>query len=368
VRLDAGTKFSGIWTKELAGGRTRYYFTVCFRGTRYRRAAVRNNFNSAVAERDRAHDRLTRGLPIDEEPVAGPYTVAQAVADYLAACANLRAIRRYRQHAEFLTAHFRRAQVASLSQAALAGYRRSRGKASGATVNRELSFLRAALNHARAEGKIAEHYFSNLSRPARRKVFAEEPPTAGVRRIPDKVLRRMFRCLREPHRSIARLLLATAARSGEILGLRWGEVRSDAIYLTRTKSGEARTVPLTVEAAALLPRRPARAQDTDLVFPGVADNFGRVWRRARERAKVPWLRVHDLRHEAASRYIEAGGTLTELLALGGWSSLSLVARYSHADAARIRETLERAGGVGRPTPRKVGDQARASITRDAAKA
>lgn len=67
------------------------------------------------------------------------------------------------------------------------------------------------------------------------------------------------------------------------------------------------------------------AQDEDRVFVGrrggLENNFNRYWEAARERAGLPWLRVHDLRHEAASRYLEAGGTLRELMELGGWFEL-----------------------------------------------
>jgi integrase len=142
------------------------------------------------------------------------------------------------------------------------------------------------------------------------------------------------------------MLLATATRKGEIAGLRWGEVRGDAIYLRRTKSGKPRWVPLSPEAARLLPDRPADATDDDLVFRGrdggaVGNNLDRAWSAARERAGLRWLRIHDLRHEAASRFLEVGGTLRELQVLGGWSSLELVERYSKADRERIRQTLAR---------------------------
>ena len=145
-------------------------------------------------------------------------------------------------------------------------------------------------------------------------------------------------------RPIARLLLATAMRKGEALGLRWGEVRGRAILLTRTKSGKPREVPLTPDALALLPSRPPEASDDELVFRGpdggdLRHSFDRSWRETREEAKLPWLRVHDLRHEAASRYLEAGGTLRELQELGGWSSLELVERYSKATRERIREAM-----------------------------
>ncbi len=49
----------------------------------------------------------------------------------------------------------------------------------------------------------------------------------------------------------------------------------------------------------------------------------------------------DLRHEAASRFLEPGGTSRELQVLGGWSSLELVERYPKVNRERIRETLSR---------------------------
>lgn len=137
---------------------------------------------------------------------------------------------------------------------------------------------------------------------------------------------------------------ALRSRKGEIAGLRWGEVRGDALYLRRTKSGKPRWVPLSPRAAQFLPERTEGTIDEDLVFRGrdggaARNNLDRAWRTARERANLPWLRIHDLRHEAASRFLEAGGTLRELQVLGGWSSLELVERYSKVDQERIRGTL-----------------------------
>jgi integrase len=117
-----------------------------------------------------------------------------------------------------------------------------------------------------------------------------------------------------------------------------------ALYLTRTKSGKPREIPLSPEAMALLPERQPGAGDEDLVFLGrdggtLRNNLDRASKAAREGAGLRWLRVHDLRHEAASRFLEAGGTLRGLQELGGWSSLELVERYSKVTRERIRKTL-----------------------------
>lgn len=109
---------------------------------------------------------------------------------------------------------------------------------------------------------------------------------------------------------------------------------------SRTKSGYPRSVDLTDEARALLPKR---REDGALVFVGeggaLSNKVGRAWRKARERAKLPRVRFHDLRHELSSRYVEAGGTLVELMQAGGWRTLSQVQRYSKAERSRIRETM-----------------------------
>jgi integrase len=353
------TGIPGIWKRHYPNERERFGWTAVYGGRTYRRVSKRNTLRGTVAEREKALARLAAGLPVDERPVAPRYTVKAAVADYLKACESLRCRRRYAAHAEELTKYFGELPVSDLSQVAVAGFRRKRAEekridekrtkagAKPSTINRDLSFLRAALNHAHGEGRHeGAHYFSDLSKADRRKVFVEEPRTAGIRRVTDEQFSAVVENLPVEHRPIARLLLATAMRKGEALGLIWSEVRGRTLYLTRTKSGKAREIPLTPEAAALLPKRPADASDSDLVFRGpeggdLRHNFDRSWRATREDAGLPWLRVHDLRHEAASRFLEAGATLRELQDLGGWSSLELVERYAKVTRERIREALSR---------------------------
>ncbi len=373
------TGIPGVWKRHYPNGRERFGWTAVYGGRTYRRISKRNTLRGTVAEREKAIARLAAGLPVDEKSQGPPYTVKAAVADYLKACENLRSRRRYAAHAEEQTRYFGDLPVSDLSQVAVAGFRKKRAEekradenpaeekqtgeeheqgrrkkekkskkgASPATINRDLSFLRAALNHARGEGRIeGSHYFADLGKADRRKVFAEEPRTAGIRRVTDKQFSAVVENLPADLQPVALLLLATAMRKGEALGLTWGEVRGRALYLTRTKSGKPREVPLTAQAAALLPEKPADAGDAEVVFRGrdggdLRHNFDRSWRSAREAAKLPWLRVHDLRHEAASRFLEAGATLRELQELGGWSSLELVERYAKVTRERIREALSR---------------------------
>jgi integrase len=343
------TGIPGVWLRHYPTGRSRYGFTVVWNGKAERRVSKVNTKRGAAAERQKAVERLAAGLPLDPKPDAPPFTVAEAVKDYEEASVGLRSYENAQLYTRRFTEILGTLPVEALSQVNVAGFRKRLldEKISVATTNRHLSFLRAALNHAKGRGKVErDHYFLKLSKADRKKVFQEEAPSAGIRRVSNEQFEAVLAGLPEPFRSPARLLLATAARKEEILHLRWGNVRGDSLYFRHTKSGKPRSVPLSPEAQKLLPVRPEGAGDEDLVFRGrdggsLSNNFNRAWNKSRKDAGLEWLRVHDLRHEAASRFIEAGGTLRELQVLGGWSSLELVERYAKVEQERIREALSR---------------------------
>ncbi len=71
---------------------------------------------------------------------------------------------------------------------------------------------------------------------------------------------------RKMENGVGRLAMAwtilTAARTGEVTGMQWGEVAGDlwTIPAERMKAGRAHRVPLTAQALALLERRPRDAE------------------------------------------------------------------------------------------------------------
>jgi integrase len=56
-------------------------------------------------------------------------------------------------------------------------------------------------------------------------------------------------------------------------------------------------------------------------------------KKAAERAGVPWLCWHDLRHTGASYAAQRGVPLQELMVLGGWKSNAMVLRYAYLSPA-----------------------------------
>lgn len=100
-----------------------------------------------------------------------------------------------------------------------------------------------------------------------------------------------------------------------------------------SKTGKARHVPLSTAALAviaalprwdgcpwLIPNPATRRPFTDLKHP---------WQTARDAAGLPGLRIHDLRHSAASFMVISGVDLFAVGKVLGHSSVQSTQRYSH---------------------------------------
>ena len=66
-----------------------------------------------------------------------------------------------------------------------------------------------------------------------------------------------------------------------------------------------------------------------------------AWRRARERAKLPGFRVHDLRHTFGHRLRAAGVSYEDRQDLLGHKSERITTHYSAPDVARLIEAAEK---------------------------
>ena len=112
------------------------------------------------------------------------------------------------------------------------------------------------------------------------------------------------------------------------------------MFLPDTKNDSVRTVPLTNKAYETIKKslnHPVRPVGTSLIFYGEPGKDGerkpyiinRVWIDALKRAEITDLRFHDLRHEATSRFVEAGLSDQEVAAITGHKSMQMLKRYTH---------------------------------------
>ena len=149
-----------------------------------------------------------------------------------------------------------------------------------------------------------------------------------------------------------RMLMLTGCRLSEIQKLRWEHVDLDAgeLNLPDTKTG-GRAVPLAPSAVRLLASLP-RDDDNPWVIVGRKagshlTDLQHPWRRIRERAELPNVRIHDLRHSFASRALALGEGLPMIGKLLGHTQVQTTARYAHlardtvkASAARIGDSID----------------------------
>ncbi len=147
---------------------------------------------------------------------------------------------------------------------------------------------------------------------------------------------------------IVKLALYTGMRHGEIVNLTRNNVDIDkrTLFLSDTKNGESRTVPLSNKAVEVL-NHPIRPVDTNLLFFGEPGRDGirrpyvtsKIWTEIRKKEGVEGLRFHDLRHEATSRFVEAGLSDLEVSSITGHKSMQMLKRYTHLRSENLSDKI-----------------------------
>ena len=141
-----------------------------------------------------------------------------------------------------------------------------------------------------------------------------------------------------PHAaSILELLLLTGARSGELASAEWAWVLWDQqmIALPDSKTG-AKTIYLSKVAVEVLSRQHARSSHQKYLYPGRSagkhiHNLRKPWARICKEAGLEGVRVHDLRHTAASLALGSGTSLAIVGRLLGHTQVQTTLRYAHLD-------------------------------------
>lgn len=150
---------------------------------------------------------------------------------------------------------------------------------------------------------------------------------------------------------IVGLLLLTGARKMELLRARWEHVDLErkSWLIPDSKTGKARHVPLSQAAIALIGQLPKYEKCPWLIpNPETKEPFvdvKKAWATARKEAGLPDLRVHDLRHSAASFMVNAGIDLFAVGRILGHADHQSTVRYSHLANDTLLQAVE-AGAAG----------------------
>jgi integrase len=229
--------------------------------------------------------------------------------------------------------------MANLSAARVAAFRDERLKeVSAGTVIRELAYLSAIINHARREWGI------NVPNPVQM-VRKPQSPQARSRVLTDEDVTKLLQALepsgRRSHwtKPAVQLALATAMRRGELLSLRWEHVDllGRTAFLSDTKNGESRLVPLSTTAVQVLTELPRHLSGA--VIPVKFFTLDAAFKRGVRRAGLDGVRFHDLRRTAITRMAEKLPNVIELAAVSGHKSLMVLKRYYRPTAKDLAQKL-----------------------------
>ncbi len=136
-------------------------------------------------------------------------------------------------------------------------------------------------------------------------------------------------------------------RRGEILNLRWQNVDfvRSLIYVTNTKTGYDREVPMTTKACEVLSELRQVNGEYEFVFTNPETGVNLVdlkhgFRSACDDAEIQDFRFHDLRHTTGTRLADAGTDAFAIAEVLGHRDLQTTKRYTHATELRKRRAVE----------------------------
>lgn len=289
-----------------------------------------------------------------------PRPFEEAAAKYVLENQHKRSLRNDIDRLEGLMPWIGEERLDRLHMGTLAPYiedRRRAGRAVG-TINHGLKIVRRILNLAATEW-LDEHGLTWLDRPAKIRLLPD------VNKRPPYPLswdeqERLFKELPRHLANMALFAVNTGCRDQEICGLKWDwevqvpELETSVFIVPAAfvKNGDERLVVLNGIARSVLGE--VRGQHREFVFSYRGKRTTRImnsaWLRARTKAKLPHVRVHDLKHTYGRRLRAAGVSFEDRQDLLGHRSGRITTHYSAAELSRLMEASERVcdRGNGRP--------------------
>lgn len=226
-----------------------------------------------------------------------------------------------------------------------------------ATINKHIFLMNRMMNVARHWGFIDYNTFEN-------RMIKRLPTGDYVQRFlsEQEIAALLNACRRDQHPFLyhfVRLLLLTGARKGEARHARWRDIdRAKQVWTVPVaKGGRSRRIVLSQAALEVLDETRAQADRLYLPHDGRHyifinpktrtryDSFYSSWYRVRERAELPTVRFHDLRHTYASLLVNKGVSIYEVQTLLGHHHVSMTERYAHLAPNTLQRRVEIVSGT-----------------------
>lgn len=211
----------------------------------------------------------------------------------------------------------------------------------GNTTRKQLTRMRQMLDAAVRWGWLPAN-------PARARIPLPKPRKRQVVPLTPQEAVRLVKAADPYYRPLLITAMQTGLRAGELFGLAWDDIDGGTLTVRRAltdgrlaepKSEAARrTVVLTPDTISALEAHQAVCPHTDrgFVFPAPwgapmnSHTWSVVMRKIAEDAKMPGVRLHDLRHCYASLLIRSGASAKLVQSLLGHSTITVTMdTYGH---------------------------------------
>ena len=229
-------------------------------------------------------------------------------------------------------------------------------RTSATTANQYATLIKRMFNLAVKWGLLEKSPATALDR------FKEKPHRE--RYLTKEELPRFLKALDELEDGLSKaaikLLLFTGGRRGEIISLRYDQLKLNEkrLFLPDTKNGKSRSIILNDRAIAVIKElmknkaNSPRTEESDYLFPtkqgtkkpyiyDLRTPFG----KACDAAGISGLRVHDLRHSFATLALQGGASLYDVSKLLGHSDVSMTQRYAHMADDSLQTATDNTAGV-----------------------
>jgi integrase len=215
----------------------------------------------------------------------------------------------------------------------------------GATANRVLTILKAALNDAYHEGRIP------INEAWQRVKAFRKVDGARIRYLTDDEARRLVNACPADFRALVIGGLMTGCRYGELAALVVEDFNADSgtLIIRTSKSGKPRHVVLSIEGREFFARQCLGKLPGALLFTKAS---GRKWSASDQQrpvvaagtaAKIAPITFHGIRHTYASRLAMKGVPLAVIAAQLGHADIRMVEKhYGHLAPNYVADTVRAA--------------------------
>lgn len=208
-----------------------------------------------------------------------------------------------------------------------------------ASIRNDLNALSSLFRYAIRHGLAVTNPVQGMERPSDREAVRTDVLS------PEEEVAYFAACPEGDLRDLARLMLETAARPGELLALTAHDVdlKGSRAYVRQGKTASARRpLILTPEAREIVERRTIKDSLQVQLFPYPSGAKALLVELNRQHRKVlatigqDWP-LYRLRHTALSRLAAHGCPVPTIAAIAGHSSLRMIPRYCHVQESEMAQ-------------------------------